>query len=417
MPARRLAARWVVPVAGPAFECGAVLVGRDGRIEAVGPDASVPWPAGVPGEQYPDAILLPGLVNAHTHLELTGFDFAGAPEPDFRSWIGRVRAVKETRCAEAFVAAARLGVAECWAAGVTTIADTGDSGSVIQALAELGGSGIAYQEVFGPHPAQAEGSLAELRRRVTGLARFAGGRVRLGVSPHAPYTVSAPLYVAVAAWAREKGLPIAVHLAESPAESELVRWGTGPFAEAWRQRGIPLPPVPGPSPVEWLDRHGVLGERTLCIHVVQADEGDLARLARRASAVAHCPLSNAAHGHGAAPLAAFLAHGLRVGVGTDSALSVGTLDLLAEARAARRLAGLDAEAALALATLGGATALGLEGEIGTLEPGKWGDCVVIRPRIPPEGRPAEQVLEARREDVVATFLGGRDVYRADPMRT
>jgi 5-methylthioadenosine/S-adenosylhomocysteine deaminase len=106
-----------------------------------------------------------------------------------------------------------------------------------------------------------------------------------------------------------------------------------------------------------------------------------------------------------------------VGVGTDSALSVGTLDLLAEARAARRLAGLDAEAALALATLGGATALGLEGEIGTLEPGKWGDCVVIRPRFPPEGRPAEQVLEARREDVVATFLGGRDVYRADPMRT
>jgi 5-methylthioadenosine/S-adenosylhomocysteine deaminase len=128
-------------------------------------------------------------------------------------------------------------------------------------------------------------------------------------------------------------------------------------------------------------------------------------------------LSNAAHGHGAAPLAAFLAHGLRVGVGTDSALSVGALDLLAEARAARRLAGLDAEAALALATLGGATALGLEGEIGTLEPGKWGDCVVIRPRFPAEGGPAEQVLAARREDVVATFLGGRDVYRADPMRT
>jgi cytosine/adenosine deaminase-related metal-dependent hydrolase len=417
MPARRLAARWVLPVAGPAIECGAVLLGPGGRIEAVGPDAWVPRPADVPGEAFPDAILLPGLVNTHTHLELTGFDFGAPPEPDFCAWIGRVRAVKETRSAEAFVAAARVGVIDGWAAGVTTVADTGDSGAVIQALAELGGSGIAYQEVFGPHPAQAPESLAGLRRRVDELSRFAGGRVRLGVSPHAPYTVSGPLYSAVAGWAKATGLPLAVHLAESLGESELLLRGTGPFAAAWDERGIPLPPEPRCSPVEWLDRHGVLGERTLCIHVVQADDADLARLARRASAVAHCPLSNAAHGHGAAPLAGFLAQGLRVGVGTDSVLSVGTPDLLAEARAARRLAGLDTDAALALATLGGARALGLEREIGSLEPGKWGDCVVIRPRSPADSEPTEQVLEARRDDVVATFLGGRDVYRADPVRT
>jgi cytosine/adenosine deaminase-related metal-dependent hydrolase len=417
MPARRLAARWVLPGTGPAIECGAVLVGRDGRILAVGPDALVPEEPGVPAERYPDAILVPGLVNTHTHLELTGFDFGAPPEADFRSWISRVRAVKETRSAEAFVAAARLGVADCWAAGVTTVADTGDSGSVIQALAELGGSGIAYHEVFGPHPDQAEESFAGLRRRVEELGRFASGRVRLGVSPHAPYTVSGPLYTAVAAWARETGLPIAVHLAESAGESELLLRGRGPFAAAWRERGIPLPPGPGCSPVEWLERHGVLGERTLCIHVVHAGEPDLALLARRAVAVAHCPLSNAAHRHGAAPLAGFLAHGLRVGLGTDSVLSVGRLDLLAEARTGRRLAELDAASALALATMGGARALRLEREIGSLEPGKWGDCVVIRPRFPADNEPAEQVLEASRDDVVATFLGGRDVYRSDPVRT
>ena len=93
MPARRLAARWVLPVAAPPIECGAVLLGSDGRIEAVGPDALVPRPAGVPGEAFPDAILIPGLVNAHTHLELTGFDFGAPPEPDFRTWIGRVRRI------------------------------------------------------------------------------------------------------------------------------------------------------------------------------------------------------------------------------------------------------------------------------------------------------------------------------------
>ena len=415
MPARRLAARWVLPIAGPPIECGAVLLGPDGRVRAIGPDAAVPRPADVPGEDFVDGILLPGLINTHTHLELTGLDL-GLPEPDFGDWIARVRAIKETRSADEFLAAARLGLADCYAAGVTTIADTGDSGSVIRALAEAGASGIAYQEVFGPHPAQAAESLAGLRARVEAAGRFAGGRVRLGLSPHAPFTVSGPLYAAVAEWAASDELPLAVHLAESRAESELLERGSGRFAEAWRRRAIPIPSGPGRSPVEWLDQHGVLCERTLCIHLVQAGKADIARLSQRGCAVAHCPLSNAAHGHGAAPLAGFISHGLRVGVGTDSVLSVSRLDLLAEARAARALAGLDAESALALCTLGGAAALGLDGETGSLEVGKWGDCVVLRPSS--AGRsPAERVLESGPDDVIATFLGGRDVYRAEPVRS
>ena len=414
MAARRLAARWVLPIAGPPIECGAVLLGHDGRVVAVGPDAAVPRPPDAPGERFADGILLPGLVNTHTHLELTGFDL-GPPEPDFGAWIGRVRAIKETRSPEQFLAAARLGLAECHATGVTTVADTGDSGAVIRAMAEAGASGVAYQEVFGPHPAQVEESLAGLRDRAEALGRFAGGRVRLGLSPHAPYTVSGPLYAAVAKWAATDGLPLAVHLAESPAESELLERGSGRFAEAWRRRAIPIPGAPGRSPVEWLDQHGVLAERTLCIHVVQAGAADLARLAHRGCAVAHCPLSNAAHGHGAAPLAEFLSYGLRVGVGTDSVLSVSRLDLLAEARAARALGDLDAESALALCTLGGAAALGLDGETGSLEAGKWGDCVVLRPASA-VGSPAERALQSGPEDVIATFVGGRDVYRAEPVR-
>jgi 5-methylthioadenosine/S-adenosylhomocysteine deaminase len=384
-------------------------------VVAVGPDDAVPRPPEVPGEDFGDAVVLPGLVNTHTHLELTGFDL-GRPEPEFGDWIGRVRAIKEQRSPDEFLAAARLGLADCYAMGVTTVGDTGDSGAVVRALAEAGGSGIAYQEVFGPHPAQLADSLAGLRARVEAAGRFAGGRVRLGLSPHAPYTVSGPLYTAVAEWAACDRLPLAVHLAESRSESELLERGSGAFADAWRRRGIPRPVGPGRSPVEWLDRHGVLTERTLCIHVVHAGAADLARLARRGCGIAHCPLSNAAHGHGAAPLAGFLSHGLRVGVGTDSALSVPHLDLLAEARAARALAGLDAGSALALCTLGGAAALGLDAEVGSLEAGKWGDCVVLRPRSA-AGSPAERALESGRDDVIATFAGGRNVYRAEPVRS
>jgi cytosine/adenosine deaminase-related metal-dependent hydrolase len=413
VPARRLSARWLVPVEGPPVEYGAVLIGTDGRIVAAGRDADVPRPLDTPEEAYGEAALLPGLVNTHTHLELTGLEWQ-QPEAEFASWIGRIRRVKAERSAEAFLAAARAGIREGWAAGVTTVADTGDSGAVIQALADLGGSGVAYQEVFGPDPSQVAESMAGLRDRVERLGRFAGGRVAIGVSPHAPYSVSGALYRATAVWAMNTGLPLAAHVAESPAESELLATGTGAFAEGWRARGVPMPAPLGRTPVAWLEQHGVLSDRALCIHAVRVGHEDVRRLASAGAAVAHCPLSNAAHGHGAAPLARLLDAGVRVGLGTDSVLSVGVVDLLAEARAAAALGGLDADRALSLLTLDGARALGLEREIGSLGVGKWGDCVVIRLRAAPGGvGPAERVLAAGPGDVLTTYVGGRDVYRAN----
>ncbi|HMU62717.1 MAG TPA: amidohydrolase family protein [Gemmatimonadales bacterium] len=411
MPPRFLTAGWVLPMDGPPIRNGAVLIGGDGRIEAVGPAGSVPCPADAERSGWPDAAILPGLVNTHTHLELTGF--AGmADEDEFADWIRRIRALKAERSADEFLAAARQGLADCHAAGVTTVADTGDSGAVIQALAEAGGSGIAYHEVFGPHPDQLDESMAGLRQRVSDLRRFASERVRLGVSPHAPYTVSAELYRAVADFAEQERLPVAVHLAESAAESELVTGGAGPFAEAWRLRGIPLPAAGGASPVAWLERHGVLGERTLAIHVVRAGGDDVALLRRSRTAVAHCPLSNRRHGHGAAPLAAFLEAGLAVGVGTDSVASVGRLDLLAEAQAARALAGLSAMEALALVTSGAARAIGMADEVGALRPGSWGDLAVVNIGQAGSAEPAlEAVLASTPAEVAETILGGRTVYR------
>ena len=415
MPARRLAARWLVPIEGPPVEHGALLIGSDGRIAAVGPDSSVPKPPDVEAESFDDAILLPGLINTHTHLELTGLAQA-APGADFPAWIRRLRQRKAERSAEEFLAAAHQGIEDCWAAGVTTVGDTGDSGSVIQALAERGGSGLAYQEVFGPHPAQCEESLAGLQQRVEALAAYAVGRVRIGVSPHAPYTVSGRLFGATARWAGHETLPMAVHLAESPAEVELLASGTGGFADAWHARGIPLPSPLGRTPVEWLECHDALSDRTLCIHLVQVTSSDISLLARAAASVAHCPLSNSAHKHGIAPLRSLLNAGLRVGVGTDSVISVESLDLLAEARAAALLADLDSSGALALCTISAARALGMDAAIGSLRVGKWGDCTVVRPHPASAGlEPAARVLRSRRRDVMATFVGGKDVHRVERM--
>jgi len=180
---------------------------------------------------------MPGLVNVHTHLELT--HLAGKDtEREFVDWIRTIRTLKDATRPGEFARSAEQGIRDAWAAGVTCVADTGSTGAPLEALARLGGRGIYYQEVFGPDPTKCGASIGELQQAVARLGPLASSGLRLGVSPHAPYTVSEPLYRAVAYFARRERLPVAVHLAESRAESELVRDGSGPFGDALRARGI-----------------------------------------------------------------------------------------------------------------------------------------------------------------------------------
>ena len=369
----RIRAASVHPVTAPPIQDGAVLVDADGRIAAVGPNSRVPAPPGARALEFPDAVLAPGLVNCHTHLELT--HLAGKnPAREFPGWIRTIRALKDATTPEEFSRSAEQGVRDCWAAGVTCVADTGSTGAPLQALAQLGARGIYYQEVFGPDPAKCAASLAELTAAVERLRPLASDHVRLGISPHAPYSVSEPLYRATAELARRERLPVAVHLAESREETALVRDGAGPFADALRARGISIT-AHGCSPVQYLLRLGVLQRATgwLCIHCVQVDGPDIESLRNAGAAVAACPRSNRAHGHGTAPLPLFRGAGLTVGFGTDSVVSTGDVDLWSEATAA----GLEGAEALRVLTLDGARALGLDAAIGSLELGKAADLAVF----------------------------------------
>jgi 5-methylthioadenosine/S-adenosylhomocysteine deaminase len=373
-------ARWVLPIDAAPIRDGAVAVDGD-RIVWVGRARLAPS-----GERLDlgDALLLPALVNAHTHLDLTGF--RGLLEGlAFPAWIRTLTAAKrEVTGDDALLDAARAGVLEGLRAGIGTYGDTSDRPAGFHAMRELGVRGIAFQEVFGPDPAQADAAAADLAARVEALEPHASARVRLGVSPHAPYSVSDALFRATAALATARGWPLATHVAESAEESSLVVEGDGPFAEFLRGRGIAVAPRAA-SPVALLEATGVLATRPLLIHAVRCRRDDHARIREAGARIAHCPCSNAKLGHGVAPLREYIALGIPTGLGSDSMASNNRMHLLEEARVAGLLqsarAGqpdvVPADALLHLATLGGAQALGLADEIGSLEPGKAADLAAF----------------------------------------
>jgi cytosine/adenosine deaminase-related metal-dependent hydrolase len=426
MPERtRYIAQWVLPVARPPIRDGAVLVDAAGRIEAVGPDAEL---SALGADRVTDlgaAALLPGLVNVHAHPELSGFRGLLEDLP-FEEWILSLVTAKRAAALDAVdcAVAAAWTCVEAVRAGITTLGATEASAAAVDAFSAAGLRGVVYRELFGPDPAQAAGALAGARQHVDALRARAAARVRVGISPHAPYTVSDALFAAVAEYALAEGLPVAVHIAESAAEEALVVHGAGPFAPGLRARGIATPARAATS-IALLDQTGLLRTRPLLIHCVRLRADDVSRIRDAGATVAHCPAANARLGHGMAPLELLLEAGVVVGLGTDSVASNNRLDILEEARLAQMLlrarcatpTALPPARLLELATIDGARALGLDDEVGTLEPGKAADLCAIaldRPSTFPVGDPVAAVmLAARAGDVLLTVVDGHVLFDGD----
>lgn len=420
----RYRAQWVLPVSAPPIREGALLVDDDGRIAAVGPDQAVPRPEDAQQVDLGNAALLPGLVNVHAHPELSALRNL-LEDLSFFDWINTLRRVKARAPLDdaALLTSALWQLAEAYAAGITTIAATEDSAATFDALLETGGRGVVYREVFGPDPAQCAAAMRGLRERVESMRARETGLVRVGISPHAPYTVSDDLFQATARLAASEALPVAVHIAESHAETDLVARGEGVFAQALRRRGIDTP-ARARSPVELLARTGILERQPLLIHAVRIDASDIRLIADAGAAIAHCPTANARLGHGVAPVLQLLEAGATVGLGTDSVASNNRLDLLEEGRTAQLMQraaacshdSLDAAALLRMATLDGARALGIEDECGSLEPGKSADLAAVSlARVhaqPAHDINAALVLAARGSDIVLTVVRGRVLYRS-----
>jgi len=431
-------AHWVLPIISPPIEWGAVAiegsqivgVGSGEEITARFPDARV--------EDFGEAAILPGLINTHSHLELTVMrGFLEAEEHEFFAWLKKLTIARMAMTDEDLFVSATCGVIEAARAGITCLGDSSSFATQsMKALQQVGLRGIVYQESFGPDPKLARENFEKLLEQFSSMWSLETDLVRAGVSPHAPYTVSAPQLELISDLALSENLPLMMHAAESEAESMFMLKGEGPFAEGLRKRGIEWR-APGVSAIQHLDRHGVMRTRPLLAHCINVDDADMNLMKQRNASVAHCPKSNAKLRHGRAPFAKFLSHGLNVGLGSDSVASNNTCDILEEARFATLLARLSeppveaggpgrnpegirptisGEQALFAATLGGARALGLDSQIGALAVGMSADLTLIDLRGAHQQRstsPEDAIIfSSSGRDVICTMVAGKEIYRA-----
>ncbi|HEX7328536.1 MAG TPA: TRZ/ATZ family hydrolase [Casimicrobiaceae bacterium] len=411
----RIDARWMIPVEPDGlFERHALLI-DDGRIVAICPqheaDAAFAAARHVACDEH---VLIPGLVNAHTHAAMTLLRGIADDVP-LDTWLEQHIWPRETRCvsAEFVYDGALLAVAEMLCGGITCFNDmyffpdaTASACDAAGIRAMLGLPVLDFATAWAP---DAEGCLqrgfdARDAWKHSPLLVFA-------LAPHAPYTVSDRTWSAIVTYARQLDLPIQTHVDETQREVEQALAATGE------------------RPLARLDRLGATGPGFIAIHCVHVDQAGVDLLARQGCHVVHCPASNMKLASGIAPVTEFLQRGVNVALGTDGAASNNRLDLFAEMRLAGLLgkvvtgdaAALPAAMLLRMATLGGARALGLDDSIGSLEIGKAADVVAVRlgdPETLPVFDPRSHLVHAAgREHVTDVWIAGRRVVDGGQLTT
>lgn len=327
-----------------------------------------------------ETAILPGLVNAHTHLELSGLRGRIEPASSLPVWARRILACGDDPAAMAEEAIA-AAIDEAWRTGTALV---GDVSNTLAPVARLGQTrrvaAVVFREVIGFPSAMASPVVERALEEIVAAAQHPD--VRLTLSAHAPYSVGPAAFRALRACLRQRGLaPTTVHLGESRDEIEFLETGEGPWRSVLEDRGRwdPAWRPPGTDPAVYLDSLGWLAPDTIAVHGVHLTDAGLALLARRGVTLATCPRSNAWTGAGVPPIARFYASGVRVAIGTDSLASAPDLNLFAELAEVRRLAPLvPAASLLASATIEGARALGFEADFGSIAPGRRSALLGVR---------------------------------------
>jgi aminodeoxyfutalosine deaminase len=405
-PPIAIQARWVIPIDQPPIERGIVTLTSD-KIIAVGENQS-----GKPPVDLGDVALLPRLVNAHTHLEFSLLDKPlGEPGMPFPDWIARVIEYRKVQAKTLMVEtdgfqrfrrkAAERGLSELRDGATVAVGDIATPGWPRECFPAPGVSAVIFLELLGLDSQRQMAMLSMAESFVEDL-QATGPKVQPGISPHAPYTVTPELVQRVAELSAKERFPVAMHLAESREELELLASHGGKLVEmlkgvnAWNPAAIPC----GITPRHYLELLA-RAHHALVIHgnYLVADDWKFLAARRERMSVIYCPRTHAYFGHEAYPLTAMLAAGVRVAVGTDSLASNPDLSLLAELRhIAKTHGGVSPATILRMATLDGATALGLGERLGSITAGKI-------------ARLATMPVDAATSDPMGAVLTGNDAIR------
>jgi len=426
MTMKILSANYVLPISAEPISDGAVAFEND-RIIAVGQRAEIveKFPEAAE-ENLGEAAILPGFVNAHSHLEITAMrGFLDEFDADFFKWLMTLTKTRaEVLTDEDVKTAAIFGALEGVRAGVTCFGDIGRFGKAgFEALRKNGLRGVLFQETeFSPVNENASEDFAKLIEKFFALKESETELVKIGLSPHSPYTVSRALFEKITEFALEKNIKLTIHAAESDDEEDFMKKGAGLFAELYQKGGFEWN-APHVSSVQYLANIGVLQANPLLAHCVKVSERDIELIAASDSRIVHCPKSNAKFGHGIAPLEKFLNKKIKTAFGSDSMASNNTCDILEEARFATLFARnlpetkrfLSAKEIIETATLGGAKSLGLENEIGTLEAGKQADLIAVSleniAQMPVTDVYSALLFASNAGDVFLTIAAGEELYR------
>jgi cytosine/adenosine deaminase-related metal-dependent hydrolase len=411
------AASYLLPVDGPPVEGGAVAV-ASGRIVDLGTLATLRRIHGAPVQEFPGCVIMPGLVNAHSHLELThfpswklrkGIDYTPRTYVD---WVVQVIKTRRALTRDELVHSVREGICKSLDSGTTALGEIVTDRSLIPLYRESPLAGRLYCEAIGHDPAQCEMLVNELERTI---AAFGPGRLQPGISPHAPHTVAGRFMVELTSLARRHALPTAIHLAESREEASFFHDTTGMIASelyplaGWQDY---LPPPRRTTPTAWVDSLGAFHDTTAAIHCVHVTPADVEILRARGVTAVLCPRSNDRLAVGHAPASLLKKAGVPLALGTDSLASNDSLSLWDEMRFLRRRFPGTFEPAevLEMATLGAAQALLIDREVGTLTRGKCADFLVMRPGLigSINELPEALIEQGHLEDVFIS--GARPVY-------
>lgn len=404
-------ARFLLPVDQSPIEDGALLVEK-GRILAIGARAKLA--AAHPGAaavDFGDAVILPPMVNAHTHLELTHYPaWAQAcgertAPVSFVDWIIQLVKVRRSVALDQATASLADGLRASLAAGVGAVGDILTTFEAAGAYAPSPLLGTVFCEVLGRDQTTISRRLAAIDQL---LATPCAAGLCWGISPHAPYTLTGDTASQISRFAANRSLGIAIHLAESRDEIDFLQTGEGAIAELlytmanWRKPDRSSDPM---RPLEWADRHGCLAPGSLVVHGVHVTQAEAELVARQGCSIVLCPRSNSAFGLERAPLAMYRSNRVNLALGTDSRASAPTLSIWDELAFAQSwFAGsLPPAEWLEIATLGGARALGLDRQCGSLSPKKAASFQIV---AAPTGSGLVDLEEG------LCHLGGRAVVKA-----